>query len=139
LTDMVSYKTKASTLPGTSYKNVRRKALAVFAIVKRRTKRKPYLRSPYFNKQKIFFDHFWVHLSQKQIPERIRRLKYFEAAIELIQKSRNHPQSSENPAKQSEMLHRFTGVTQDKKLFYVQIKEHKRTGRKQLMSVFPAR
>ncbi len=136
---MIPYQTKSEKLPGTSYKEVYKKARTVFSQIERRTKRKPYLRSAYFHRQKIFFDFFWSHLNQKQIPERIRRLKYFEAAMELIRKSRNHPSSMQNPSKQIEILHRFAGLTKGKELFYVQIKEHKRTSRKQLMSVFPAK
>lgn len=136
---MIPYQTKAEKLPGTSYKEVYKKARAIFAAIRSQTKRKPYVRSAYFHRQKIFFDFFWAHLSQKSIPERIRRLKYFEVAIEVIRKSRNHPESMQNPNKKTEILHRFAGLTKNKELFFVQIKEHKRTGRKQLMSIFPAK
>jgi hypothetical protein len=36
------------------------------------------------------------------------------------------------------MLHRFAGETKEGKKFYVQVKQDKRTGRKDFMSVFPA-
>lgn len=67
----------------------------------------------------------------------MRRLKYFPCAIELIQKSRFEPESKENPNKRTEILHRFTGVTKENDIFFVQIKEDKRTGQKWLISVFP--
>lgn len=136
---MIPYRTRFGKLPGTSYKEVHKKAREIFGGIKHRTKRKPYLRSAYFNKQKVFFDFFWTHLSQKGYPERVRRLKYFKAAVELIRESRNHPTSMQNPSKESEILHRFAGLTKDKELFFVQIKEDKRTQRKQLMSIFPAK
>ena len=136
---LIPCQTKSKKLSGTSYKEVFKKARAVFSEIKHRTKRRPYIRSAYFHKQKIFFDFFWIHLAQKQIPERVRRLRYFKAAIELIRKSRNHPQSMQDPNKPEEILHRFAGSTKEKELFFVQIKEHKRTGRKQLMSIFPAK
>lgn len=44
-----------------------------------------------------------------------------------------------NPNKKTEALHRFAGLTKDKELFYVQIKEDLRTDRKYFMSVFPAK
>lgn len=135
----LSYQTKTGRLPGTNYKEVYKKAQDIFKDIKRQTKRKPYLRSAYFLKQKVFFDYFWIHLFEKQRPERFRRLKYFAAAIELIQKSRNHPVSMQNTSKQSEMLHRFTGKTSDGEIFYVQIKENKRKETKQFMSVFPGK
>lgn len=131
------YQTKSGKLPGTSYKEVHRRALEIYKTVKRKTKRKPYIRSAYFKRQKIFFDYFWIHLSQKSFPEKIRRLQYFAAAVDLLQYSRITPTSKENPNKQSEILHRFGGMTKNREKFYVQIKEHKPTGTKQLMSVFP--
>ena len=85
--------------------------------IKKQTKRRPYVRSTYFNKQKIFFDFFWKHLFQKN--------------------PKNHPLSEENPHKKSEILHRFAGLTKDKELFYVQIKENKRNNKKYFMSCFP--
>jgi len=133
------FQTKSSKLHGTNYKEIVKHAKAEFAIVEHKSKRKPYIRSAYFNKQKVFFDFFWMHLFQKREPERVRRLKYFAASLELIGKSRNHPESMQNPNKASEILHRFAGYTKEKELFYVQIKEHKRTKRLQLMSVFPAK
>ena len=64
-------------------------------------------------------------------------MKYFPCAIELIQKSRVEPSSKENPNKRSEILHRFAGATKDSEIFFVQIKEYKKTDQKWLMSVFP--
>lgn len=131
------YQSKVGRLPGTNYREVFKNAQIVFKSIKRKTKRKPYVRSAYFVKQKVFFDYFWIHLFEKQIPDRFRRLKYLEAGIELIQKSKNHPNSMQNTSKNSEILHRFTGITKNKEIFYVQIKENKRKGSKQLMSIFP--
>ena len=134
---MIPYQTKIRKLSGTSYSEVRKQALAVFNEIKKRTKRKPYIKSAYFNKQKVFFDFFWPHLLQKSPKERMKRLKYFEAALEVIKNSRNHPTSEENPHKKGEILHRFAGLTKNRELFYVQIKEDKRSGRKYFMSCFP--
>ena len=123
---MKAYQTKISKLPGTSYAEVRKQAITVFNQLKKRTKRRPYARSAYFNKQKIFFDYFWPHLYQKNPEERFKRLKYFSAAIEVIKNSRITPTSKENPNNRSEILHRFLGLTKNKGLFYVQIKEDKK-------------
>jgi len=133
---MIPYPTKRKKLPGTSYAEVRKEALILFNQIKKRTKRRPYIRSAYFNKQKVFFDYFWKHLYQKSPGERFKRLKYFEAALEVIQYSRNKPSSRQNPDRKTEILHRFAGLTQDKDSFIVQIKEDKKTGRKYLMSCF---
>jgi len=134
---MIPYSTKKKKLPGTSYGEVRKQAEVIFKQIKSKTKRRPYIRSAYFNKQKIFFDYFWVHLNQRGPKERFNRLKYFETALEVIKNSRNQPISKQNPNKGSEILHRFAGLTKNKELFYAQIKEDKKSGRKYFMSCFP--
>lgn len=134
---MVPYKTNAGILHGTSYSEIRRNALDVFKRIRGKTKRKAYIRSAYFNKQKVFLDYFWDHLLQKHYKDRIRRLKYITASVELIQYSRNHPISRDSTEKEGELLHRFFGETKEGKEFYVQIKEVKQTGRKYFISCFP--
>lgn len=131
------YRTRTVQLAGTDHKEIRRKALASYDLIKRRTKRRPYVRSAYFNKQKIFVGIFWSHLYDKNYWDQTRRMKLFNCAIELIKKSRFEPVSKENPNKPEEILHRFFGVTPDKEFFIVQIKENKRNGQKWFMSVFP--
>jgi len=59
---MIPYPTKIKKLPGTSYSEVRKSANDLFKQIKSKTKRRPYVKSAYFHKQKIFFDFFWVHL-----------------------------------------------------------------------------
>lgn len=135
---IIPYQTKTKKLSGTNYAELRKHTLLILSRIKSETKRRPYIRSAYFNKQKIFFDYFWTHLMQKNSKERVRRLKYFEAALKVIKKSRNHPTSGENPHKKSEVLHRFAGLTEDGELFYIQVKEDRRSGKKYFMSCFPA-
>lgn len=139
---MIPYQTKSNKLAGTSFGEIKKNALIIYNRIVKKTKRKPYIRSNYFRqnkkKQKIFFDYFWEHLFQKNDRERAKRLKYFRAAIEVIEKSRNHPISQDNPHKKGEILHRFGGLTKDRELFYIQIKEDKRSGKRYLMSCFPA-
>ena len=134
---MIPYQTKTGKLPGTSDQEVYKQARAVYDHIRRRSRRRPYIRSAYFKKQKIFFDFFWKHLAEKKSRRvKTQRLKYFACTIELIRKSRNDPISKENPNKRNEILHRFAGLTEDKELFFVQIKEDRRTDKKYLMSVF---
>jgi len=54
----------------------------------------------------------------------------------LIKNIRLEPTSKQNPNKPKEILHRFAGLTKDKEIFYVQIKEDKNTDKKYFMSVF---
>lgn len=134
---MKVYQTKAKKLPGTEYSEVYPVVFSLFKKIKRKSKRKPYLRSSYFQKDKVFLDYFWEHLHQKVWKDRVRRLKFYPAALELIEKSKAEPMSKENPNKKSEILHRFAGVTAEDELFFVQIKEDKKTGQKFFLSVFP--
>src|SRR3990167_9502755 len=134
---LIPYQTKASRLSGTSLSEVMRGAHVIYNAIERKTKRRPYIRSTYFKKEKIFFDFFWEHLGHKSPRERLERLKYFYATIELIECSHQAPISKINPNKKSEVLHRFAGLTREKELFFLQIKENARTHHKYFMSCFP--
>lgn len=135
---MKIYKTKTEPFSGTRYAEVGYKAFGLYNKIKRKSKRRPYVRSAYFKKEKIFLELFWRHLQDKHsLNDKTRRLKYFSCALNLIKNSRLDPTIRENPDKSSEMLYRFAGMAPDKKIFYVQIKEEKRGGKKWLMSVFP--
>lgn len=135
---MKAYRTKTSKLSGTSFREVYKNAFAHYSEIKKRSKRRPYVRSVYFKKDKIFLPLYWSHLhGKKNFRDKIRRMKYFPCGLELIQQTRIHPVSKENPNNSSEILHRFAGVTKNDDLFFVQIKEDKRTGEKWLISTFP--
>ncbi len=135
---MKAYRTKANKLPGTKYSEVSKKALNIYSKIKNRSKRRPYIRSAYFRKGKIFLGLFWHHLHNKlNLKDKARRLKYFPCAIELIRNSRIDPASKEDVDKKSEILHRFKGITPKKEIFFVQIKENKRNSQKYFISVFP--
>lgn len=132
---MKPFPVKSQKLAGSSDKEVIKKAQRYFSNIKRKTKRRTYIRSAYFGKQKIFFTHFWTHLFQKTPRRRRQRLAFLPCAVELIKKCRNEPTTKTNPNKKSEMLHRFYGITKEKEVFFVQIKENVNTDRKELMSI----
>lgn len=134
---MQTYQTRTNKLTGTDYHEVYKKAESIYRPIKNRTKRRPYVKSKYFTKDKIFLGPFWQHLHLKNWRDRTRRLKFFPCAVELIRHTTFEPISKENPNNSSEILHRFGGITPDSELFFVQIKEDKRTGHKYLISVFP--
>jgi len=131
------YRTRARKLAGTDYKEIHYKARALFSLIKSRTKRRPYIRSAYFNKEKIFLGIFWSHLYNKNLRDQKRRMRLLNCAIELIEKSRKAPATKESPNKSKEILHRFYGITPDNDSFYVQIKEDKNKNQKWLISIFP--
>lgn len=92
---MIPYRTKSKKISGTNYGRIMVNAFTVFDEIKKKTKRRPYIRSAYFKVEKT----------------------------ELFEKR--------------EILYRFAGLTAEKDLFYVQIKEDKRKKRKYFMSCFP--
>ena len=136
---MSIYKVRVSPLSGTDYHEVMKFARGIFTMLKSRTKRKMYIRSQYFKKQKVFFDYFWEHLFTKRHPDRVRRLKFLPCAIELIQKSTQKPEEKKSLENQKEIFYRFYGQTLDKKDFVVQIKKTKPRGTLQCISIFPVR
>ena len=134
---MKVYQVKQSTYPGTDYEELHRPSRRLYNQIKAQTKRQPYVRSQYFKKDKVFIELFWVHLNQKNRKARNRSLKFYGCGIELLRNSRHDPITKVNPNKPNELLHRFAGLTPNKELFYIQVKENKRTKRKDLMSIFP--
>jgi hypothetical protein len=63
-------------------------------------------------------------------------MRFFKAAVELIKYSKIGPIEKTESFEKKEILYRFAGLTAEKDLFYVQIKEDKRK-RKYFMSCFP--
>lgn len=135
---MQPYQTKSKKLSGTRWAEVSKKAISLYKQITSGTKRRPYIKSAYFKKDKIFLTLFWSHLHEKKnLKDKTRRVKYFPCCIELIKNSTLEPTSKENPNNDGEIVHRFAGLSSDNELFFVQIKETKRTGAKWLMSIFP--
>lgn len=108
-------------------------------IQKRTPRRQAHVRSLYFGKDKVFINQFWDHLNQKNRRDKVRRLRLYTCAIDLICNTRLVPDTTQNPNNSDESLHRFGGKTATGELFYVQIKENKKSNRKDFMSVFPAK
>ena|SRR5258708_6754243 len=132
---MQVWKVKAQIIPDKTYKAVNKVARSIFHTIERKTKRKAYIRSRYFQKKKVFLSFFWDHLSTKKIQDRVRRLKYFECALEVIQNSYFQPETVTNPNNKRETFYRFYGDTQQK-IFIVQVKKDKKD-QLEFMSVFP--
>jgi len=124
-------------LTGTNYKEISKKASRLYKQIQKKSKRRPYIRSAYFNKEKVFLGLFWSHLYQKNYWDQTRRMRFFECGLELITKSRFEPIFKENPNKKDEILHRFSGITPNNEIFFVQIKEVKKNSQKWLISIFP--
>lgn len=135
---MQYYKTRADKLPGTHWHQVMKKAFGLYKEIKSKSKRRPYLRSAHFDKEKIFLGIFWQNLHEKtNLNDKTRRLKYFPCAVELIQNSRIKPTTKPSKEETSVLLHRFAGITPDGDRFFVQIKEYTKNNQKWLISMFP--
>lgn len=133
-----AYRTKSKKLAGSNYSEVHRKAFSLYSQIEKRSKRRAYLRSSYFNKDKIFLSIFWHHLEDKfNHKDKLRRVKFYPCALELMRNTKQAPESKENVDKKTEILHRFTGITPDNEIFFVQIKENKTNNQKHLISIFP--
>lgn len=135
---MNEYKTKSRKLPGTHWRKVINDAVTVYKKIINKTKRRPYIRSAYFDKEKIFLGLFWHHLHEKtNIRDKTRRLKFFSCAMELIQNSKCKPTTQNSKEEQNIRLHRFAGISADGDHFFVQIKENIDSDQKWLISIFP--
>lgn len=135
---MQIYITQINPVPGSKYSEVYKKSFNFYEKIKKKSKRRPYIRSAYFNKQKIFLPLFWGHLHEKlNHRDKTRRAKYFPCAVDLIQNNKFNPNTTQSLENPSELLHRFIGKTKDEQIFFVQIKETISTGEKWLISVFP--
>lgn len=129
------YQCKQELIKGDNYAEIVKKARRIYHILSRQTRRDPFVRSPYFNKEKVFLNSFWNHLNTKRQKDRKRRLVFYGCAIELIVENRTQP---DTPFKsKNERLFRFKGVSADEHQFTVQIREELSTGKKYFTSVFP--
>jgi hypothetical protein len=135
---MQVYRSKYGKLPGTSYAELIRAARQEYHTIQKLTPRRvPYVRSQYFSKDKVFLNTFWEHLKQKRSIEQVNRLKYYKCAIDLLRNTTFSPESVFEKNNPGVLLHRFSGQTSDGASFFVQVKDNRRTGRKEFMSVFP--
>jgi hypothetical protein len=134
---MKVFQTKVNMLAGSSHKEVYIKARKIYKEIVKRTKRRPYIRSAYFKKEKIFLDYFWQHLHEKNWLDQFRRLQFYNAALDVIKNSTFDPIRVQNPNRSKGMFHRFYGRTKGKIEFIVQIDEDKRNHQKYFISTFP--
>lgn len=124
----------------TSHKEVYSSARNEYHRIERRNSRRmPYVRSAYFKKEKVFINIFWEHVKQKNYGEQAERLKYYNPAIDLIVNAGQRDLVASHQIEVNVLLYRFEGKTQDGYIYFVQLKQNLRTGRKDFMSVFPAK
>lgn len=134
---MKVYQSKLKIISGTDCAEVYSGAKNLFLKIKKKSKRKPYIRSVYFGDSKIFLDYFWEHLHQKHQADRFRRLKFYACAIELLQNANVLPTIKPHANKPRHLLYRFLGKTVGGELFAVQVIQDLKKERKYFLSVFP--
>ncbi|MDP3992906.1 MAG: hypothetical protein Q8Q05_01690 [bacterium] len=130
------YRCKTKTLPGTQYAELNRAARKIFHEIEKKTKRQPYIRSPYFDKDKIFIKSFWDHLVTKGMRDKARRVKFYSCALELIKENKSSKPEKIFESKREE-IYRFAGISADERKFSIQIRHDLKTGHKYFTSVFP--
>ncbi|MDR1033089.1 MAG: hypothetical protein LBL84_03725 [Candidatus Nomurabacteria bacterium] len=87
------YQSRLARITGTNYTEVRGKAWAIYRDIETQTgNRNTYVRSAYFQKQKVFLKTFWNHLYDKRLGQRMQRMPYYAAAIDLLKNSRVEPE-----------------------------------------------
>ena len=133
---MNAYNTKYPQLSGSSYDEVLKRARQEYNVIAHLTKRQPYVKSKYFSGEKVFLAVFWTHLMNKNQKDRTKRLRFYKAALDLLRNSQINPDTITSTEDQRMLLYRLYGVTKDGSYFCVQVKEDKRTKRKDFMSVF---
>lgn len=137
---MNCYKSKYPKSRTTSHSQMVKEARKQYHTIQKRTpRRQAYVRSKYFTKDKIFINQYWDHLKQKRSGDQVRRLQFYECAIDLIRNTEFSPDTIFTNTNKEIALHRFVGVSSDGFKYYVQIQESKRTNRKDFMSCFPAK
>jgi hypothetical protein len=134
---MKVYQTKIKQISGSDYSEVYGNVWELYRQIKKKSKRKPYIRSAYFGNDKIFIDYFWEHLHQKHQSDRFRRLKFYSAAVDLLKNSRVLPTIKPHVNKPYYLLYRFLGKDPEGSTFAVQVLHGIKTNKKYFLSVFP--
>lgn len=128
---------KTQPLKGHRFVEIMPQARQAFRALQRKTKRRPHVRSAYFNKDKIFFDFFWHHMQRKSVVDRARRLKYFPCALEVLRQSRQDPGTFVDKYQPNVIKHEFQGKAPDGMTFSIIVQQDRKKGEKQLLSIYP--
>ncbi|MDR2672188.1 MAG: hypothetical protein LBC35_02620 [Coriobacteriales bacterium] len=129
---MEFFKSRHTNLSGSNDRELYHKARAIQQAMTAGSRRRPYVRSKFFNRQKVFLDIFWTHLFAKNPGERRRRIALFACVVDLVQNTTYQP---EIYVRGNERFYRFFGVSKNGVRFAVQIKQDRKKAL-YLLSVF---
>jgi hypothetical protein len=83
---MNAYRSKYSPIAGSSHAEVIQAARYEYhKIQKLSPRRQAYVKSRYFNKDKVFINQFWEHLKQKHPGDQLRRRSFSYALLTLLE------------------------------------------------------
>jgi len=131
------FQSKVSCISGSNDKEVFYEARQIFRKYDNK-RRLPYVRSKYFDSQKIFLNMFYKHLDQKPEAEHRRRIIFVPCALDLLKNSRVEPVTPPTDLTRSIVYYRFQGMSGDDKKFIVQVMRDKKNNC-YLMSCFPVK
>jgi len=131
------YQSKYDRLRGSNDKEAFYEARRIFRKYDNK-RRQPYVRSKYFNGQKVFLNMFYIHLGQKSPSEQRKRISFVACAIDLLQNTRVPPLFSDSFDGRRGEYYRFQGATKSGEKFAVQVVKDKKDNR-YFMSCFPIR
>ena len=119
------YQSKYEKLRGSSDKEVFYEARQIFRKYDSK-RRLPYVRSKYFDGQKIFLNMFYIHLGQKPQKEQRKRIAFVPCAMDLLRNSKVEPKMF---IVNKINYYRFYGKTKSGDKFAVQVMKDKKDNR----------
>jgi hypothetical protein len=134
--DIKFFQSKYNEMAGTSYCELINKAHAIVNALNPNHRRKENVHCGYYSGEKIFFEYFWQHQSNKPPADKMRRIRFFQCAVDLLQNTTYAPNIEPSGKNSSELWLSFYGKTKSGVKFVVHLKSNQR-GNKYLMSIFP--
>jgi hypothetical protein len=129
------FKIKTRPITGTNLKEVTKKSMSIFHDIEKQTRRRPSVKCQVLGGNKVFIGEYLAHQNQKMRLDKLRRLKFFPCAIDLIENTTEKP--TEKTLRSGETLYRLYGIAGNGQRFVVQISKNPKTDNRRLMSSFP--
>jgi hypothetical protein len=116
------YHSVKSKLYSSVYARVHHQAMAHYESLINNPRRKPCVRSKYFDNKKVFLDEFWTQILRRNFADRRRRLAFYVCAIDLIKNTRCEPEIKHESGKK---FYEFYGVAKNGEKFVVHLRQSK--------------
>jgi hypothetical protein len=129
---LAEYQSTETKLYSTVYLRVLARASGYYKSLITNPRRKPNVRSKYFDHKKVFLDEFWTQILFRNLADRRRRLAFYICAIDLIKNSKCAPEIKYEKGKK---LLEFRGIAKNGEKFAVHLRQSK--DNIYMMSCFP--